>query len=253
MTENNVVYEAEIVPADDVSVIEKSEKEKAKEAKKLDKQIRTKVKAIGQNVYELGELLATMSNNKLYKSLGYDNFQSYCENAVGIARRSAYNYIDVYNMGSEFCAKYAQIGVSKLILLTMLDSEQREQFVADNDLENTFYKDLQSKVKAIKSAPITDRTQTTFDDVSDSDEAVISDTDDDIIDVSDNGYNDTDSDIYDEDETDIEGDDNKYDVETVSIAITLGNRNFTINSTHDFNDIVDVINSALKKLDGIEQ
>ena len=46
-----------------------------------------------QNLFEMCQSLKEMRDSKLYKELGYSNFEDYCETEVGMKRSNAYNYI----------------------------------------------------------------------------------------------------------------------------------------------------------------
>lgn len=46
-----------------------------------------------QSLYEMCAGFKEMRNSKLYKELGYSDFEDYCENEVGVTRRQVYIYI----------------------------------------------------------------------------------------------------------------------------------------------------------------
>lgn len=48
-----------------------------------------------QNIWDMCNGLKTMRDNKLYKEIGYTNFEEYCENEVGMKRSNAYRYISI--------------------------------------------------------------------------------------------------------------------------------------------------------------
>ena len=48
-----------------------------------------------KNLYDMCVLLKQMRDDKLYKELGYQNFEDYCEQEIGFSRRNARNYIAV--------------------------------------------------------------------------------------------------------------------------------------------------------------
>lgn len=85
----------------------------------------------------LCESLKRMRDTKGYESLGFENFEDYTEKACGIKKRQAYNYIQTYErLGSSFLQSNAQLGITKLQLLTEVCAVDRADFVEDNDLEN---------------------------------------------------------------------------------------------------------------------
>ncbi|MBQ3970083.1 MAG: hypothetical protein II685_06345, partial [Clostridia bacterium] len=64
-------------------------------AMKLHQRIMASGTLAAQNLWEMAKALKEMRDGKLYKSLGYQNFESYCENMVGMKRSNAYNYISI--------------------------------------------------------------------------------------------------------------------------------------------------------------
>lgn len=84
----------------------------------------------------LCENLKKMRDTQLYKSLGFEKFEDYTEQACNIRKRQAYNYIQTYErLGSHFLQSNAQLGITKLQLLTEICAIDREDFVSENDLE----------------------------------------------------------------------------------------------------------------------
>ena len=87
-------------------------------------------------------LLKQMRDDKLYKELGYQNFEVYCENEVGFSRRNARNYIAVIE---HFDGKsISRFGVTKLSLLASLSESQQEEIQQKVDLESVNVKNLTS-------------------------------------------------------------------------------------------------------------
>lgn len=83
-----------------------------------------------QNIWDMCNGLKTMRDNKLYKELGYQNFEDYCENEVGMKRRNVYNYISIVEkINTKNVQTFAQISKSKLMLLaTISEPEQAEYY-----------------------------------------------------------------------------------------------------------------------------
>ncbi len=79
--------------------------------------------------------LKRMRDTKLYIELGFETFEDYSEKAVGIKQRQAYYYISTLEkLGEPFLQSNANLGPSKLALLTEIPLTEREQFVEENDL-----------------------------------------------------------------------------------------------------------------------
>ena len=118
----------------------------------INRNIIVNVRTIEMSLYEVCKGLKEMRDNKLYKELGYQNFEEYCENETKIARRSAYKYISIIeNLPENFVSPGAQIGVSKLYLLSTLSEEERTEITESTDLESVSKRELEEKIKEIRS------------------------------------------------------------------------------------------------------
>lgn len=84
----------------------------------------------------LCENLKRMRDTGQYKALGFEKFEEYTEQACRIKKRQAYNYIATYErLGGTFLQSNAQLGITKLQLLTEVCAVDRVDFVEQNDLE----------------------------------------------------------------------------------------------------------------------
>ena len=84
----------------------------------------------------LCENLKRMRDTGQYKALGFEKFEEYTEQACRIKKRQAYNYIATYErLGGTFLQSNAQLGITKLKLLTEVCAVDRADFVEQNDLE----------------------------------------------------------------------------------------------------------------------
>lgn len=128
------------------------------EAYNLNVKIHTSMQAIQQNLYDMCSALKKMRDGKLYKELGYQNFEDYCENGAGIGRQHAYKYIGIIEkLPSDFVASMRQIGMTKLTLLTALTDDQREELTQTVDLESTTVRELREQIAALKEESELDR------------------------------------------------------------------------------------------------
>ena len=91
-----------------------------------------------------------MRDGKLYKELGYANFEDYCENEVGMKRRNVYNYISIVE-NVENVQSIAQIGMTKLSLLATISGEQQQELSKKVNLEETTVKQLKAEIDKLKS------------------------------------------------------------------------------------------------------
>lgn len=145
--ENRKVDESTATPNSTVIVSENYTR-----AVSLTRSIIANAQAAQQSLYEVCKGLKEMRDGKLYKELGYRNFEDYTENEVGIKRRQAYGYISVAeSLPSDFVHSSAQIGIKKLELLAKLDEPTREAITGSVDVENTTVKELRSEIDRITS------------------------------------------------------------------------------------------------------
>lgn len=79
--------------------------------------------------------LKMMRDSKAYKALGFESFEQYSVNAVGIKYRMAANYIAVYeNLGEKMISENADVGVTKLNLLAQISDPVEREEAAKEDL-----------------------------------------------------------------------------------------------------------------------
>lgn len=128
------------------------------EAYNLNVKIHTSMQAIQQNLYDMCSALKKMRDGKLYKELGYQNFEDYCKEEAGISRQHAYRYIAILEkLPADFVTSGRQIGEHKLYLLTALTDEQREEITQTVDLESTTVRELREQIAALKEESELDR------------------------------------------------------------------------------------------------
>ncbi len=123
-----------------------------KQAVELHQKILISASLAQQNLWDMCSGLKQMRDGKLYKELGYQNFEDYCETEVGMKRRNVYNYISIVEkINTENVQPVAQIGVKKLSLLATLSSEQQSDIAENLDLETTTYKELKAEIDKLKT------------------------------------------------------------------------------------------------------
>lgn len=89
------------------------------------------------SLMDMAKSLKRMRDDKLYTELGYESFGEYVENNsdYSFKERQAYSYIKCYeDLGEAFLQSNANLGITKLELLTKLDSFDRSEIVEENDL-----------------------------------------------------------------------------------------------------------------------
>ena len=102
-------------------------------------------------VCEIGKDLRTMKIEELYKCIGYESFEDYAEQEFSLKRRQAYQYISVYeNLGEAFVQSNAQLGITKLSLLTQINPEDRAEVMEKNDLEGMTVNEVRELIDKTK-------------------------------------------------------------------------------------------------------
>lgn len=134
-----------------VEVTEYTEITPLDEAVKLHNQIVTNGTIAAQALYELCRCLKRMRDEKLYTALGYEDFDSYCEERANIRSRQAYNYIKTYeNLGSGFLQSNAGMGITKLELLTHVPALDREEFMEENNVSELSVSELKARIDELE-------------------------------------------------------------------------------------------------------
>lgn len=96
----------------------------------------------------LCENLKKMRDTGLFKSLGFDKFEDYTERACNIKKRQAYNYIQTYErLGKSVMQSNAQLGITKLQLLTEVCAVERDDFIEKNDLDGMSVSEIKKLVE----------------------------------------------------------------------------------------------------------
>lgn len=129
--------------------------EQRKAAVDLDQRIKTTAKALAENLFSLCTMLYKMRSNKLYKELGYQIFEDYCENEIGIKSRQATKYVKIgesfSNENSQSTASFETLGTEKLYLLAKLDEPEREEIQQNVNVEDVSVKELKAEIEKLKA------------------------------------------------------------------------------------------------------
>ena len=122
-----------------------------KEAVETHQRIITSANLAQQNLWDMCQGLKKMRDDKLYKELGYQNFETYCENEVGFNRKQAHKYISIIeNIKLENVHSSGHLGVTKLALLATVSEPEQTEIAKTVDLENTTVKELKAKIDSLK-------------------------------------------------------------------------------------------------------
>ena len=95
--------------------------------------------------------LKEMRDGKLYKELGYQNFEDYCGTEFNMTAGNARRYISIIeNIPEENRAPVHGFGMKKLYLLSTLSEAEQAEITAENDVESMTVKQLEAQVKKLK-------------------------------------------------------------------------------------------------------
>jgi hypothetical protein len=125
--------------------------EQHRQAIELHQKIIVNANLAQQNIWDMCNGLKTMRDNKLYKELGYQNFEDYCETEVGFNRKQAHKYISIIeNIKLENVHSSGHLGVTKLALLATVSEPEQAEIAEKLDLENTTVKQLKAEIEKLK-------------------------------------------------------------------------------------------------------
>lgn len=121
------------------------------EALKLHQEIMANGAIAAQALYEMCRGLKRMRDEKLYTQLGYDDFDTYCVEKANFKKRQAHNYITAYEqLGKEFLQSNAQLGITKLELLTHVPALDRSEFMENNDVSELSVSELKKRIEELE-------------------------------------------------------------------------------------------------------
>lgn len=93
-----------------------------------------------------------MRDSKLYKELGYTEFNDYCMSEIGYSDRQVYRMIGIVEkLPKDLVTSMSLNCATKLSLLTSLSEEERSEITENTDLENTSVRELEQQIKQLKA------------------------------------------------------------------------------------------------------
>lgn len=121
------------------------------QAKQLHQRILADAQSAAESIWDMSQAIKEMRDGKHYKALLFDNFEGYCEEALGMSRSHAYRYIQIAEgMSAENVSQLAQIGTTKLALLASVTDEQREIVTTAVDVESATVKELKAEIDKLQ-------------------------------------------------------------------------------------------------------
>ena len=103
---------------------------------------------VGMGLWNIGNELKYIRDNKTYTDKSYKSFEEYVEKELDYSKRNAYRYIEIsegYNVTS--MAQIGNLRMVKLLALSKLEEPQREEFISTNSVNEMTTKELQQAIK----------------------------------------------------------------------------------------------------------
>lgn len=121
-----------------------------KEAVELHLDIRKNGELAASALVEFSKGLKQMRDKKLYTELNFETFEDYVEKAVGIRQRQAYNYIQALeSLGESVLQSNANLGITKLKILSEIPRLEREEFLENNDVAEMSTREMKEAVEKL--------------------------------------------------------------------------------------------------------
>lgn len=101
-------------------------------------------------IVEIGKSLKKMRDGKLYIAMGFSSFAEYVEKNGDFAfkERQAYTYIRLFEDNStKFLEDNANLGITKLDLLSKLPGYERQEFVEENNIAGMTVDEVKALIK----------------------------------------------------------------------------------------------------------
>lgn len=95
--------------------------------------------------------LKRMRDERLYTAMGFDKFDDYVEQEVGIKARQAYNYISTYErLGDTVLQSNASLGITKLALLAQAPAADRPELLENEEIAGMSVREVKDLVEKCK-------------------------------------------------------------------------------------------------------
>lgn len=101
---------------------------------------------------EFAASLKKMRDKRLYTELDFKSFDDYVEQAVGIRKRQAYNYIQALEtLGYKELQSNANLGITKLQLLSKLTVTERQELIESGTAGDSSVQELKAIIEGLRS------------------------------------------------------------------------------------------------------
>lgn len=123
------------------------------EAMELHQRIMTNGTMAVNSYVEMCRCLKLMRDNKQYTYLGFETFDNYSEKMCKMKARQAYNYISSFEtLGVEFLQSNANLGITKLTLLSSISESKRDELIENNDIEDLSTREMKDLIENLTKA-----------------------------------------------------------------------------------------------------
>lgn len=121
------------------------------QAEMLRQDILTSYTLVQKNLWDMCMNLKKMRDEKLYKELGFSEFNDFTQKELGMSDRNVYNYISIAeNVSPDLVKSISLIGVTKVSLLASLSEEKQAEVAEAVDLESVSVRELKIEINRLK-------------------------------------------------------------------------------------------------------
>lgn len=123
------------------------------EAKAADERIKASLTTATYAMIDVCGELKRIKDKGLYLALGYQSFEDYTEQELGIQKRQAYYYISIgEKLSDEFLKTHGHLGVTKLALLAAAPESDREEIAQKEDINSLTVNELKAELEILQNA-----------------------------------------------------------------------------------------------------
>lgn len=118
----------------------------------LNSRINANALLMGNLIVSTGRDLKAMRDEKLYKELGFESFDEYCDSKTPFKKRNAYNFIQCFeDYGEQRLEELSTLGITKLTKLLALNSADREELIESGEAEKMTTRELEKRIKELQN------------------------------------------------------------------------------------------------------
>lgn len=118
----------------------------------LNSRINANAMLMGNLIVSTGRDLKAMRDEKLYKELGFETFDEYCDSKTPFKKRNAYNFIQCFeDYGEQRLEELSTLGITKLTKLLALNSADREELIESGEAEKMTTRELEKRIKELQN------------------------------------------------------------------------------------------------------